>query len=152
MFNGPFDEDHTRTGTPPNHHYSSYDLSETYENDAASTGLAYHAPYNGESGGFSGGNVADPTASFGIPGRVSSPYASSDAGSTEAWRQRQMPGATGLKRYATRKIKLVQGSVLSVDHPVPSAIQNAVQAKYRNDLEAGGSEEFTHMRCILFDW
>lgn len=46
----------------------------------------------------------------------------------------------------TRKVKLVQGSVLSADYPVPSAIQNAIQAKYRNDLESG-SEEFTHMRC-----
>ena len=54
--------------------------------------------------------------------------------------------AGGLKRHATRKVKLVQGSVLSVDYPVPSAIGNAIQAKYRNDLE-GGSEEFTHMRC-----
>lgn len=63
---------------------------------------------------------------------------------TDAWRQRQNP----LTRYKTRKIKLVQGSVLSVDYPVPSAIQNAIQAKYRNDLE-GGSEEFTHMRCRL---
>ena len=50
-----------------------------------------------------------------------------------------------MRRYATRKVKLVQGSVLSVDYPVPSAIQNAVQAKYRSDLE-GGREEFTHMR------
>ena len=71
------------------------------------------------------------------------PYPRSD--STEAWRQRQMPNQGNLRRYATRKVKLVQGSVLSVDYPVPSAIQNAVQAKYRNDLE-GGSEEFTHMR------
>lgn len=52
----------------------------------------------------------------------------------------------GLKRGMTRKVKLVQGSVLSADYPVPSAIQNAIQAKYRNDLESG-SEEFTHMRC-----
>lgn len=52
----------------------------------------------------------------------------------------------GLRRGMTRKIKLVQGVVLSADYPVPSAIQNAVQAKYRNDLESG-SEEFTHMRC-----
>jgi len=42
-------------------------------------------------------------------------------------------------------VKLVQGAVLSVDHPVPSAIKNAIQAKYRQDLE-GGSEEFTTMR------
>ncbi|KAG9989461.1 chitin synthase, class, partial [Aureobasidium melanogenum] len=54
-------------------------------------------------------------------------------------------GGGGLKRNATRKVKLVQGNVLSADYPVPSAIQNAVQAKYRNDLESG-SEEFTHMR------
>ena len=44
-------------------------------------------------------------------------------------------------------MKLVQGAVLSIDYPVPSAIQNAIQAKYRNDLE-GGSEEFTHLRCM----
>jgi chitin synthase len=74
----------------------------------------------------------------------------SESGSTEAWRQRQVPGGPaaqpgGLKRNATRKVKLVQGAVLSADYPVPSAIQNAVQAKYRNDLESG-SEEFTHMR------
>jgi len=50
-----------------------------------------------------------------------------------------------MKRSQTRKVKLVHGAVLSADYPVPSAIQNAVQAKYRNDLEAG-SEEFTHMR------
>jgi chitin synthase len=67
--------------------------------------------------------------------------------STEAWRQRQpLSPASGLRRYATRKVKLAQGSVLSVDYPVPSAIQNSVQRKYRDDLE-GGSNEFTHMRC-----
>jgi Chitin synthase N-terminal len=66
---------------------------------------------------------------------------------TEAWLARQAP-ASRLQRYATRKVKLVAGSVLSVDYPVPSAIQNSVQRKYRDDLE-GGSEEFTHMRCGL---
>lgn len=59
-----------------------------------------------------------------------------------------MGGAGGLKRAQTRKVKLVQGSVLSADYPVPSAIQNAIQAKYRNDLESG-SEEFTHLRCTF---
>lgn len=90
--------------------------------------------------------MQDPTTAFGVPGRTPSPYERSDSGSTEAWRQRQVPGANSLKRYATRKVKLIQGSVLSLDYPVPSAIQNAVQAKYRSDLE-GGTEEFTHMRC-----
>jgi hypothetical protein len=50
-----------------------------------------------------------------------------------------------LQRGMTRKIKLVQGKVLSADYPVPSVVQNAIQAKYRNDLD--GSEEFTHMSC-----
>jgi chitin synthase len=87
------------------------------------------------------------------PNRANSPYARSETSSTADWRQRQQPGGAaaqagggGLKRGMTRKVKLVQGSVLSADYPVPSAIQNAIQAKYRNDLESG-SEEFTHMRC-----
>jgi chitin synthase len=87
------------------------------------------------------------------PQRAPSPYARSETSSTEAWKARQQPGGGafqsgggGLKRGMTRKVKLVQGSVLSADYPVPSAIQNAIQAKYRNDLESG-SEEFTHMRC-----
>ena len=64
---------------------------------------------------------------------------------TKAWRQRQAP-ASRLRHYPTRKVKLVAGSVLSVDYPVPSAIQNSVQPKYRDDLE-GGTGEFTYMRC-----
>lgn len=65
----------------------------------------------------------------------------------EGWIRRQQPNAAptgGLKRYATRKIKLVQGSVLSIDYPVPSAIRNAVQPKYQ-DVE-GNNEEFFKMR------
>ena len=103
-------------------------------------------PYNGFPGDGYSSSLDDPTAAFGVPGRAPSPYERSETSSTEAWKQRQAPGATSLRRYATRKVKLVQGSVLSVDYPVPSAIQNSVQAKYRNDLE-GGSEEFTHLRC-----
>lgn len=64
---------------------------------------------------------------------------------SEAWQQRQAPGSA-LRRYNTRKIKLVQGSVLSVDYPVPSAIQNAIQREYR-ESEEGFGEEFTHLRC-----
>ena len=62
------------------------------------------------------------------------------------WEQRQRNTSGILRRYPTRRIKLVHGTVLSVDYPVPSAIRNAVQAKYR-DLEGDPSEEFTHMRC-----
>ncbi|KAE8163827.1 chitin synthase-domain-containing protein [Aspergillus tamarii] len=52
---------------------------------------------------------------------------------------------SGLERYGTRKINLVKGAVLSVDYPVPSAIQNAIQPEYR-DAEEGFPEEFTHLR------
>jgi chitin synthase len=142
-FNGPFDENHARVGTPA-HSQSTYSLNETYRADAQAP--SYNAPYNG-SAGFSGA-IDDPTTAFGVPGRIASPYQRSETSSSEAWRERQAPSGNNLKRYATRKVKLVQGTVLSVDYPVPSAIQNAIQAKYRNDLE-GGSEEFTHMRCRI---
>lgn len=132
---------------------SGYSLTETYAPDAGN-----HDPYSADSV-YSGHSMDNPASAFGVPGRVNSPYARSETSSTEAWRQRQAPGGAGggslnggggvgggLRRYATRKVKLVQGSVLSVDYPAPSAIQNAIQARYRNDIE-GGTEEFTHMRC-----
>ncbi|KAL3484760.1 hypothetical protein BJX62DRAFT_243597 [Aspergillus germanicus] len=53
---------------------------------------------------------------------------------------------SSLRRYGTRKINLVKGTVLSIDYPVPSAIQNAIQPAYR-DYEEGFVEEFTHLRC-----
>ncbi|KAH8821096.1 chitin synthase 2 [Xylogone sp. PMI_703] len=113
---------------------TAYSLTETY---SVPGGGASPVPYNSEYGY----NAENPYG-----GRAPSPYNRSDTDSTEAWKKRQAPGGPGgLRRYATRKVKLVQGSVLSVDHPVPSAIKNAVEEKYRNDLE-GGSEEFTHMR------
>lgn len=116
-------------------------MTETYASDRPSQ-------YPGDANYSVGGDGGD----FGGPHRAPSPYERSETSSTEAWRQRQQPGGAvaaaggGLKRGMTRKVKLVQGSVLSADYPVPSAIQNAIQAKYRNDLESG-SEEFTHMRC-----
>ncbi|EER37848.1 chitin synthase [Histoplasma capsulatum H143] len=131
-FSGPFDDpQHHHRGGSPVRPPSRYSLTESYVTDHPQAQDHY------------GGHMENPAAGFGVPGRVPSPYTRSETSSTEAWRQRQAPG--NLRRYATRKVKLVQGSVLSVDYPVPSAIQNAVQAKYRNDLE-GGSEEFTHMR------
>ncbi|KAI9699679.1 MAG: Chitin synthase, class 2 [Candelina mexicana] len=142
-YHGPFDDHQARTVTPPVRPASSYSLTESYANDRTPN-PTYHESYN-ES--YPSNNLEDPSSAYGVPGRAPSPYERSDTSSTEAWKQRQAPGAGagGLRRYATRKVKLVQGSVLSVDYPVPSAIQNAVQARYRNDLE-GGSEEFTHMR------
>jgi chitin synthase len=146
-FATPFDDPNSR-GASPVRPASGYSLTETYASEAAPT---YQDPY--ATGSVYSGHSESPAAAFGVPGRAASPYARSETSSTEAWRQRQAPGGGngggGLRRYATRKVKLVQGSVLSVDYPVPSAIQNAIQAKYRNDLE-GGSEEFTHMRCECF--
>ena len=156
-FNTPFDEAEHHGTTTHSDNGSRYTLSDTYVGDAAAGTHPYTNPYENDKAAYIGGQLEDPTAAFGVPGRVPSPYARSETSSTEAWRQRQAPAqASNLRRYATRKVKLVQGSVLSVDYPVPSAIQNAVQAKYRNDLE-GGSEEFTHMRCKLpatagFSW
>jgi chitin synthase len=50
-----------------------------------------------------------------------------------------------MKRSKTRKVKLIKGSVLSIDYPVPSAVQNAIEPHYRN-AEGAYEEEFTHMR------
>jgi chitin synthase len=143
-FQGPFDEPHSRVGTPGGHDQSGYSLEESYVG-----GNGQHVPpYNGyHEQGYTPGQLG---GDFAPPDRVPSPYSRSDTGSTEAWRQRANPGMTAsgaaaMKRSGTRKVKLVQGAVLSADYPVPSAIQNAVQAKYRNDLESG-SEEFTHLR------
>ncbi|KAM5447321.1 Chitin synthase, class 3 [Microsporum audouinii] len=131
-YGGPFDDPQQR-GHSPVRPASKYSLTESYSTEAPTM-----AQYPQD-------QMQNPAAGFGVPGRVPSPYTRSETSSTEAWRQRQAPQQGNLRRYATRKVKLVQGSVLSIDYPVPSAIQNAVQAKYRNDLE-GGSEEFTHMR------
>ncbi|KFX92150.1 hypothetical protein V490_05541 [Pseudogymnoascus sp. VKM F-3557] len=80
---------------------------------------------------------------FGGQNRAPSPSRTID--SEDAWRKRQAPGGGGLKRYPTRKVKLIQGSVLSIDYPVPSAIKNSLEKKYLADVETG-NEEFTHMR------
>lgn len=127
-----FDDPTIQHDAPPRP-VSAYSLTESYLPGAPVT--AYSSDY----GAASSYQEDNPYAA-----RVDSPYSRAETDSTEAWRQRQVPGA-GLKRYATRKVKLSQGNVLSVDHPVPSAIKNAIQAKYRQDAQ-GHTEEFTHLR------
>ena len=148
---GPFDDSQARTATPD--HQQGYQLSESYTGEYHGHGQA--PPYNGyhSDTSYSGSTMTEPKPfPVPVPGRTPSPYAYDDQNSDsdasmEAWKQRQAPGGPGgIRRYQTRKVKLHQGSVLSVEYPVPSAIQNSVQAKYRNDLESG-SEEFTHLRC-----
>ncbi|RMZ89066.1 hypothetical protein DV736_g3712, partial [Chaetothyriales sp. CBS 134916] len=134
-YKGPYGDPHSRPLTPGQE--SVYTLNESYVGGDPGTlpSTNYNEPYDQPP------NAAGYNAGF--PQGDPSPYIRSD--STEAWRQRQAPTNANLKRYATRKVKLVQGSVLSIDYPVPSAVHNAIQSKYRKDLE-GGSEEFTHMR------
>jgi chitin synthase len=145
---GPFDDHHGvyGQGGADVRPQSTYSLSETYATDAPTT--QYRSQSHSSSDVYSATGGYDAAADYGqSPNRAASPYNRSETSSTADWRQRQQPGGgVGLKRGLTRKVKLVQGSVLSADYPVPSAIQNAIQAKYRNDLESGGSEEFTHMR------
>lgn len=151
---GPFD-DPSRPETPETPQTPSsppgkgYNLQESYLGESSSIAPSYSASQERPDSGYTNSYFADPTTQFGIPGRASSPYGV-DSDSLEGWKQRQAPGGVpgSIRRYPTRKIKLQHGAVLSVDHAVPSAIQNSVQAKYRNDLESG-SEEFTHMRCRI---
>jgi chitin synthase len=148
---GPFDDNHGYLGANTGYGHadqrpqSTYSLTETYATDAPTR---YPGESHAGSDTYSAAGYHEPGADFGAPARAPSPYDRSETSSTADWRARQQPGGIaggGLKRGLTRKVKLVQGSVLSADYPVPSAIQNAIQAKYRNDLESG-SEEFTHMR------
>ena len=145
-YQGHYDDHHGRPLTPGQE--SVYTLNESYAGGDPSKlpPTNYNQSYDPSSQPYDQTyNSSGYTLNNGQPNMppAPSPYERSD--STEAWRQRQVGASQSLKRYATRKVKLVQGSVLSIDYPVPSAIQNAIQAKYRNDLE-GGSEEFTHMR------
>ncbi|ROT34654.1 chitin synthase [Sodiomyces alkalinus F11] len=133
----PFDN-HLGAQEPPARPVSAYSLTESY-----APGAGARTPVPPDSFGMSTGyrqELGSDNGGFGY-GRPAS-----TVDSDESWVRRQQPGAQtgGLKRYATRKIKLNQGSVLSIDYPVPSAIKNAVQPKYR-DVE-GGSEEFMKMR------
>lgn len=65
-------------------------------------------------------------------------------GSSQEWGRK-----SGITRRATRKVKIPKGSALAIEYPVPSAVQNVVQKKYREDGLEEGNTEFTHMRCKL---
>lgn len=84
--------------------------------------------------------------SQGIHGAPAVPPSDTQAAGSSGWQHRQERGASRLRRYPTRKINLIQGTVLSVDYPVPSAIRNAVEPKYLNEA-CSPPEEFTHLRC-----
>ncbi|PNY29820.1 Chitin synthase 1 [Tolypocladium capitatum] len=135
-----YEHDRLGAGPPPDRPVSAYSLTESY-----APGAAQH-PGAG-SGGFGDSAYGQypQDAGYGFDRPLSTVH-----DEEESWMQRQQQPAAGraagggLKRYNTRKVKLVQGSVLSIDYPVPSAIKNAVQPRYR-DVE-GGNEEFMKMR------
>jgi len=140
-----YQQDRLHTATPPVRPVSAYSLTESYAPGAQTTGQGgpaydqggYGGPSFNNDRGFDGGYGG---GGGGGGGGYDRPPSAVDP--EEGWLRRQQ--TTKLKRYNTRKIKLNQGSVLSIDYPVPSAIKNAVQSKYR-DVE-GGSEEFVKMR------
>ncbi|UKZ75242.1 Chitin synthase, class 1 [Trichoderma virens FT-333] len=130
-----YEHDRLGAGTPPDRPVSAYSLTESYAPGASPIGTPGLGSDNGY-GQYGQGQGYD------FPRPASTVHDNDD----DSWVQRQQQPATGggLKRYNTRKVKLVQGSVLSIDYPVPSAIKNAVEPKYR-DVE-GGNEEFVKMR------
>ncbi|KAJ2902065.1 hypothetical protein MKZ38_001038 [Zalerion maritima] len=135
-----YQQDRLHSSTPPVRPVSAYSLSESYAPGATQqVGTQFQADqqYGNPATNFGEQNFDN---GYGY-GRPASNYAGGEA-QEDSWLKRQQ--TTKLKRYNTRKIKLNQGSVLSIDYPVPSAIRNAVQPKYR-DVE-GGNEEFFKMR------
>ncbi len=137
-----YDNERLGTQSPPQRPVSAYSLTESYATTNPQQTQApseYGTEYPAQGGGaFGSGQLEDTGFGYGRPASTVDPE--------ESWLRRQQTqrGGPGLKRYGTRKVKLVQGSVLSIDYPVPSAIRNAIQPQYR-DVE-GGSGEFTNMR------
>jgi chitin synthase len=138
LLNSGYDQDRLGARTPPDRPVSAYSLTESYAPGASST-MPGQAPTGYGDGGFGQFGNLDAAAPFPRPDSAFDPEDSW----VERQQQPQMTGG-GLGRSKTRKIKLVQGSVLSIDYPVPSAIKNAVQPQYR-DAESG-TEEFHKMR------
>ncbi|KAK4456463.1 glycosyltransferase [Cladorrhinum samala] len=151
--NQAYDNDRLGAGTPPVRPVSAYSLTESYTPNASTTRAGIGSNPTPPPGGsqYGGGLNAGGAGYYpqGEFGGGDPTYRMSSVDPEESWVRRQNPAAApsaggGLKRYATRKVKLVQGSVLSIDYPVPSAIRNAIQPQYR-DVE-GNNEEFLKMR------
>ncbi|CEJ94690.1 Putative Chitin synthase 1 [[Torrubiella] hemipterigena] len=146
--------DHDRLGAEDIGHHnrpvSAYTLSESYAPSAGAHGGPPVPVINHPGGDFGGegqfGQYGQDQGGFPYGRPMSTIDVEDDH---DSWVQRQQQPNNvgrggGLKRFNTRKVKLVQGSVLSIDYPVPSAIKHAVQPQYR-DVE-GGNEEFMKMR------
>ncbi|KAI5851609.1 chitin synthase III [Morchella snyderi] len=128
-FQGPFDETSSRSSTPEHLQRMSTPQSQF----AHGQGPYIQSPESSTPTLLSSSTSPGPT------GRES--VLSLDG----EWRRRQAP--SGLRRYATRRVKLQQGQVLSIEYPVPSAVSNAIQDKYKAGTgEDSATTEFTHMR------
>ncbi|KAJ4356913.1 Chitin synthase, class 3 [Ascochyta clinopodiicola] len=119
---------------------SVYSLTETYASDATKARLpdAFNRNHDAH----------EPSGPYGQGFAVSEDRLDDSQHIEESWLQRQQqsaPADFGVKRTRTRKVKLVQGSVLSASYPVPSAVQNAVEPRYRN-AEGVDEDEFTQLR------
>ncbi|KAF4439844.1 chitin synthase [Fusarium austroafricanum] len=138
LLNSGYEQDRLGARTPPDRPVSAYSLTESYAPGASSTMPGQGPTGYGDGGSFGQFGNLDAAAPFPRPDSAFDPE--------DSWveRQQQPQMGGGLGRSKTRKIKLVQGSVLSIDYPVPSAIKNAVQPQYR-DTESG-TEEFHKMR------
>ncbi|KAK7431640.1 Chitin synthase, class 3 [Neonectria magnoliae] len=127
--------------SPPGSPVSTYSLTESYTPGAPHLLAPDARAAPGADGGF---NPYDSNDGF-ARGRPDSTFNDPE----DSWLRRQQEDTTttadgGLRRRPTRKVKLVQGSVLSIDYPVPSAVKNAVQKKYMETAE--NAEEFKKMR------
>ena len=119
---------------------SVYSLTETYAPNATETHLTHTLERSND-----GHEPSNPYGHIQAPQGAPS---SSPVAIDDEWVLRQQqaaPDGNGVKRSRTRKVKLVQGSILSADYPVPSAVQNAVEPRYRNS-EGAFEEEFTKLR------
>ncbi|RZK31498.1 MAG: hypothetical protein EOO61_17950 [Hymenobacter sp.] len=127
-------------GSNPKAPSSVYSLTETYLPNATEVRASNSVTSNGDDYDLSNPyNHYDTTREALFPSPVET---------VNDWVQRQQqcaPESNGLKRTRTRRVKLVQGSVLSANYPVPSAVQNAVEPRYRN-AEGVDQDEFTQLR------
>lgn len=116
-----------------------------FEDPVSSSGVA-RRPYNSSSAEVQSPTL-DTMESQDLPDQIRlhdlSHYGSAISPSNYSAPQSKI---SSIRRYPTRRIKLVQGSVLSINYPVPSPIRNAIQPEYR-DAEGELAEEFTQMRC-----
>ena len=131
------------TVSPPRESYSNDQTS-----DYRATSSVYSLQESYAPNAFVYTPGTDPRNSMAVTSQQNKRFSSSGYSDVDnSWVKRQQTDnhGDGMKRSKTRKVKLVQGSILSIDYPVPSAVVNAIEPKYRDEEGAFG-EEFSQMR------